>query len=128
MNDVGQNMIDALVNNHLKKAIDKTIENSLGKRWEYSALKKQYAQLRNIENEVAKRALVDQRKNAKGLVDFTDMYTAGQFVDAIATFNPVSMARGVTSGLLKNWYKRLNDPNRAIQKLFENVDKEVNSY
>jgi hypothetical protein len=27
--------------------------------------------------------------------------------------------------LIKNWYKKLNDPNVQIKKLFENIDKEI---
>ena len=125
-NDIGRSTVEALVNNKLRKAIDESIENALGKGGQYSSLKKQYWQLRNIEEEVAKRALVDQRKNAKNLFDLTDIYSANQVIDSLANLNPIGLVKWGATSLIKNWYKKLNDPNVQIKKLFENIDKEIN--
>ncbi len=125
-NDIGRSTVEALVNNNLKKAIDESIESALGKGEQYSSLKKQYWQLRNIEEEVAKRALVDQRKNAKNLFDLTDIYSANQVIDSLANLNPIGLVKWGATSLIKNWYKKLNDPNVQIKKLFENIDKEIN--
>lgn len=124
-NDIGRSTVEALVNNNLKKAIDESIENALGQGEQYSHLKKQYGQLRNIEEEVAKRALVDQRKNAKNLFDLTDIYSANQVIDSLANLNPIGLVKWGATSLIKNWYKKLNDPNVQIKKLFENIDKEI---
>ena len=124
-NDIGRSTVEALVNNNLKKAIDESIENALGQGERYSGLKKQYGQLRNIEEEVAKRALVDQRKNAKNLFDLTDIYSANQVIDSLANLNPMGLVKWGATSLIKNWYKKLNDPNVQIKKLFENIDKEI---
>ena len=124
-NDIGRSTVEALVNNNLKKAIDESIENALGQGERYSGLKKQYGQLRNIEEEVAKRALVDQRKNAKNLFDLTDIYSANQVIDSLANLNPIGLVKWGATSLIKNWYKKLNDPNVQIKKLFENIDKEI---
>lgn len=125
-NDIGRSTVEALVNNNLKKAIDESIESALGKGEQYSSLKKQYWQLRNIEEEVAKRALVDQRKNAKNLFDLTDIYSANQVIDSLANLNPIGLVKWGATSLIKNWYKKLNDPNVQIKKLFENINKEIN--
>ena len=124
-NDIGRSTVEALVNNNLKKAIDESIENALGQGEQYSHLKKQYGQLRNIEEEVAKRALVDQRKNTKNLFDLTDIYSANQVIDSLANLNPIGLVKWGATSLIKNWYKKLNDPNVQIKKLFENIDKEI---
>lgn len=124
-NDIGRSTVEALVNNNLKKAIDESIENALWQGEQYSHLKKQYGQLRNIEEEVAKRALVDQRKNAKNLFDLTDIYSANQVIDSLANLNPIGLVKWGATSLIKNWYKKLNDPNVQIKKLFENIDKEI---
>lgn len=124
-NDIGRSTVEALVNNNLKKAIDESIENALWQGEQYSHLKKQYGQLRSIEEEVAKRALVDQRKNAKNLFDLTDIYSANQVIDSLANLNPIGLVKWGATSLIKNWYKRLNDPDVQIKKLFENIDKEI---
>ncbi len=124
-NDIGRSTVEALVNNNLKKAIDESIENALGQGEQYSHLKKQYGQLRNIEEEVAKRALVDQRKNTKNLFDLTDIYSANQVIDSLANLNPIGLVKWGATSLIKNWYKKLNDPNVQIKKLSENIDKEI---
>ncbi len=124
-NDIGRSTVEALVNNNLKKAIDESIENALGQGERYSGLKRQYGQLRSIEEEVAKRALVDQRKNAKNLFDLTDIYGADQVIDSLANLNPIGLVKWGATSLIKNWYKKLNDPNVQIKKLFENIDKEI---
>ncbi len=124
-NDIGRSTVEALVNNNLKKAIDESIENALGQGERYSGLKRQYGQLRSIEEEVAKRALVDQRKNAKNLFDLTDIYSANQVIDSLANLNPIGLIKWGATSLIKNWYKKLNDPNVQIKKLFENIDKEI---
>ena len=124
-NDIGRSTVEALVNNNLKKAIDESIENALGQGEQYSHLKKQYGQLRNIEEEVAKRALVDQRKNTKNLFDLTDIYSANQVIDSLANLNPIGLVKWGATSLIKNWYKKLNDPNVQIKKFSENIDKEI---
>jgi hypothetical protein len=42
---------------------------------------------------VAKRALVDQRKNTKNLFDLTDIYSANQVIDSLANLNPIGLVK-----------------------------------
>lgn len=112
--------IDAMIANNLRKGLDDVIENLTGA--EYSALKKQYGALKAIEADVVKRAVVDARKNAKGLLDFTDVLTGGNLLTGLLTFNPAQAAKGGFGIAIKNYLKMLNDPNRNIRNMFRKSD------
>jgi hypothetical protein len=110
--------VDLLAANNLRKALDTAVENS-----GYMGLRREYGALRGIEKEVSNRALVDARKNTKGLLDFTDIYTAAEMARAIGTMSPGGAA---TAGLMrgiKEYYKHLNNPNRVVKNMFSEADK-----
>jgi rRNA maturation endonuclease Nob1 len=75
MNDVSENAIIAQMNKGIKDGIDESIETAFTdainkgsvKSQEYQKLKSMYGKIKTVEDEVAKRALVEARKNAKGL-------------------------------------------------------------
>jgi hypothetical protein len=109
--------VDLLAANNLRRALDTAVENS-----GYMGLRRDYGALREIEKEVSNRALVDARKNTKGLLDFTDIYTAAEMARAIGTMSPGGAA---TAGLMrgiKEYYKYLNNPNRAVKNMFSQAD------
>lgn len=108
--------IDAAVVNNMRKALDEGISKATGA--EYGALKKQYGSLKSLEKDVVKATIRDARKNVKGLVDFTDILSGGQVVNGILSMNPAMIASGVTQKALAEFYKYLNNPNRAIEKMF----------
>lgn len=117
--------IDAMIANNLRESVDNTISNAVGEG--YQMLKNKYGALRAIEKDVVKRAMVDARKNTKGLLDFTDIFTGGELVSGLITANPASIARaGIQKGI-KEWFKVLNDPNRAIKSMFKKVDAFINT-
>lgn len=113
--------IDALVANRLRVALDEGITGLTGT--EYAALKAQYGSLKTIERDVIKASLRDARKNVKGLIDFTDIFSGGQVVSGILNLNPASVASGLTQKAIATWIKYLNDPNRAIEQMFNAADK-----
>lgn len=113
--------IDAAVANNMRVALDKAITEATGT--EYSALKKQYGALKSIEKDVVKATIRDARKNVKGLIDFTDVLSGGQVVNGILSLNPGLVASGVTQKALAQFYKYLNNPNRAIEKMFSTAEK-----
>lgn len=113
--------IDALVANKTRVALDSTIENTTGEK--YQNLKNQYGALKAIESDVTKRALVDSRKNVKGLIDYTDILSGGDVVRGIVTADPTLFAKGIAQKGIAAFYKYLNDPNRQISKMFETVDQ-----
>lgn len=116
-----QAAIDALVVNRFRKALDEGITGLTGTK--YQALKSQYAALKKIEKDVIKANLRDARKNTKGLIDFSDVFSGGQVVSGIIGLNPQQIAQGLTQKGITEFYKYLNNPNRAIEKMFKASEK-----
>ena len=112
--------IDAGIANNFRKLLDEAIEGATGK--EYQALKNQYSALKAIENDVTKASMRDARKNVKGLLDYTDIFTSGQMVSGIFSMNPAMFTKGAVERGFKEYFKYLNDPNRAIEKIFKQLD------
>ena len=112
--------IDALVVNNLRKALDDAIEGATGK--EYQVLKDQYSALKAIENDVVRATNRDARKNVRGLLDYTDIFTGGQMIGGILSLNPAMFTKGAVERGFKEWIKALNDPNRAVGNMFEKLD------
>lgn len=115
--------IDAVVANNMRKALDEGISGLTGA--EYQALKNQYGALKSIEKDVIKASLRDARKNVKGLIDFSDIFSGGQVVSGIASMNPALISSGIAQKAISAFYKHLNDPNRAVSKMFEVADTPV---
>lgn len=120
MNDIGKNLIDNMINNNLKTSLDNWIS-SVAWDGRYAWLKSQYAELAAVEKEVAKRALVEARKANKWLIDFTDVFSAGDVIAWVAWWAPAMVAKWLTQKAIAARFKRLNSPDRSIKKLFERV-------
>lgn len=116
-----RNAVDAMMVNRIRKALDDGIEGLTGAS--YQALKNQYAALKAIERDVMRATLRDARRNVKGLIDYTDIFSGGQVVQGILSMNPATVASGVTQKAISSYFKYLNNPNRAIQKMFEAADR-----
>lgn len=113
--------IDAGVVNNLRQALDKSIEGATGKQ--YQAVKNQYGALKSIENDVTRAAARDARKNVKGLLDYSDIFTGGQMLGGIMSLNPAMFTKGAIERGIKEYIKVLNDPNRAVKNIFDQLDK-----
>ena len=112
--------IDAMIANNLRSAVDDVIGKATGGN--YQALKNQYGALRAIEKDVLNRAIVDARKNTKGLLDFTDIFTGGDLIAGLATMNPALLAKAGAQKGIKEYFKFLNDPNRIVRSMFRKAD------
>lgn len=112
--------IDAMVANRMRQVLDEGISGLTGV--EYQALKNQYGALKAIEKDVIKASLRDARSNTKGLIDFADIMSGGQVVGGIMSLNPAQIATGLTQKAITNYYKFLNNPNRAIEQMFKAVE------
>lgn len=115
-----QAQIDALITNNLRESLDEVITSATGPG--YAELKKAYGALKTIEKDAIKRAVVEGRKNAKGLVDFTDIFSAGDIVMGVATMNGAQVAKGAIQKAVSSYIKRLNSPDSAIKKMFQKVE------
>lgn len=116
--------VDSLIANHLRANLDTALEAATGTP-AAAPLRQAYGSLKAIEKDVNQRAVVDARKNARGLLDFSDIYTAGELVKAMATMNPVGMAKTGTMAAVKAFIKNANDPNTHVERLFKLGDKLV---
>lgn len=115
--------IDALIANNLREALDTTITGAVGEG--YSALKKAYGALKAIEKDVIKRAVVEGRKAEKGLIDFTDVFSAGDVVMGLSTGNVAQIAKGGIQKAVASYIKRINSPDNSIKNMFESVEKAI---
>ena len=119
-NSAAKASVDSLIANKLRASLNDVIEQTTGKQ--YKELKRRYGSLKDIERDVNRRAMVDARKNTKGLIDFTDVFTGAEVVRGIVSLRPSSIAAGLTGKAIATFTKALNDPNRIIKNMFRDVD------
>ncbi len=112
--------IDSMIVNKMRKSLDDVIEKSVGEG--YQELKNAYGALKSIEKEVNHRAIVDARKNVKGLIDFSDIFSGSQVVYGILQTNPSIIGAGATAKLISSLYRHWNSPNRTIKNMFSGIE------
>lgn len=117
--------VDALVANKLRQQLDSLIEGATGK--EYQSLKNLYGSLKAIEKDVTKRSIVEGRKQPVGLMDYADIFTGGELLNGLLTLNPALLAKAGAQKGIKEWFKYLNNPDRAVKDIFKKIEK-LNNY
>lgn len=113
--------VDALIANNLRKALDESINRVTGEQ--YQILKNQYGALKTIEKDVNRRAIVDARKNIKGLIDFSDILSGSDMASGILHLDPRLFATGIVKKSIASYIKSINDPNNIVKNMFKTVDK-----
>lgn len=113
--------IDANISKAIRSQMDSIIENTVSPG--YQEYRNAYKALKTIERDLARQVNVELRKNTKGLLDYTDIFTGGDLLSGIATGNPAAIAKAVGGRVIKERFKALNDPNRYIAKAFELLEK-----
>ena len=118
--------VDAMVANQFRSGLDKAIEGATGPG--YQALKNEYGALRSIEKDVVKRSIVEGRKNLGGglMGNIGDLVSADEVIRGIITLNPAAIARGTGMKLFTSFVKKMRDPNRSVEKLFEAAENQKN--
>ena len=122
-NDVGTAYVDAFIVNNLRDYLDNTVSKLTGT--DYQALKNLYGAYRAIEKDLTKQVVIENRKAAKGLIDFTDIMTMGDVFSGIATFNPIQISKGVSGFAVKEMIKRVNNTDRMVKNMFKTADKSL---
>ena len=117
----GKALVDSLIANNLRKNLDSSIRNATGKN--YQALKNKYGALRTLESDVTKRSIVDARKNIKGLLDFSDVFSGYHIVRGVLSADPATVVAGGVSKTIAAMWKWRNDPNRIVKNMFGDVEK-----
>lgn len=121
----GTAYVDSLIANNLRAGLDFMVEAATG--LEYQPLKRKYGALRMLETDVTKRAIVDARKNIKGLIDFSDVFSSSQLIYGLFSKQPASVLAGATAKSLASYIKYINDPNRIIKNMFKKTEKKIYS-
>ncbi len=116
-----QATLDAMIVNKMRETLDKGITGLTGEQ--YQTLKNKYASLKSIERDVLKANLKEARKSSKGLIDYTDIFSAGEAVAGIMSLNPALFAKGAAQKGIATYYKYLNSKNKAIRDMFRAVEK-----
>lgn len=134
MNDVSSNSIIAKINKGLRESINTSLDDVLdawiSNGWAnskyYQDLKSMYGKIKSVEGEVSRAALNNAKKNLKGGTDSViDALAWWDITSALLSLDPAQAAKWVTMNIIKNYYKKLNDPNRYIKKLFELSDSKI---
>jgi hypothetical protein len=89
----------------------------------YMKLRSDYKALKTIERDIGRQVAVEMRKNPKGLLDMTDIFTGSDILMSLAMHDPSALVHGVAGRGIKEYIKWLNDPNRYIAKGFELLEK-----
>jgi hypothetical protein len=90
-------------------------------------LKWMYGKIKTIEDEVAKRALVEARKNIKWLSPtILDSFAWWEATEALLTMDVWKLGKAAAMKFIGKYYKYLNDPNTQINNLFKLVQKTNN--
>lgn len=135
MNDTSKNSIISHLNAWTKEAINDSIDDVLNqwiKNWssasqQYQALKWMYGKIKTIEDEIAKRALVEWRKNLKWVSPtILDAFAWWEATEALLTLDPWKFGKAAVMKFIWKYYKYLNDPNTQINNLFQLVQKTNN--
>lgn len=130
--DTSKNIVVANLKRWLSEAVDESMDDVLNawiNKWstasqQYRAWKQLYSKIKTIEDEVSKRALVEARKNTKGLsTDIIDALAWGNLVEWLLTQSPTWLLKWAVMKWINAFNKYLNSPNTQIRNLFTLVDK-----
>jgi hypothetical protein len=113
--------IDAKIADSMRKSLDKTITGLKGPG--YSELKRAYGSLKTIETDVARRTIVDLRKNTKGLIDFTDIFSVYAGIRGLLKLDPSTVAAAAGATTTKHFFKKWADPNYILKNMFTDAEK-----
>jgi hypothetical protein len=72
---------------------------------------------------VLRAALREAKRNNSGIIDYTDIFTSGDIAAGLLRGDPVAVSRGVVGRSIKEYYKYLNSPSRAVKKLFREAER-----
>jgi hypothetical protein len=121
METAGKAVVDSLVANHLRRALGEGVEAYGGQG--YLELRKAYGSLVAIEDDVARAIVRDMGKGAKGLIDFSDIFTSYVAVESILKYDPARFAAAGGARTTAALYKYLNNPNTLVRQMFKGIDK-----
>jgi len=111
----GDAVVSAIVANNLRDMLDEAVESATGSG--VSDLKRQYGNLKAIENDVVHRAIHSQQAREAGLVDMFGIRTIGD-VSAGLAGDVGALRRGVGQIAGEGFINALNDRDAMINRMF----------
>ena len=114
---------DGIVADEMRKATTKAIDSFAGKGDEWQKLRKEWGALKDVQEDIGKAAAMDLRKDSKGLIDFTDIYSVYAGVGGLLSKSPETIAAAMSASWWKNRMRLGRDPNLKIKKMFKEIDK-----
>lgn len=101
----------------LREGLDQAIENAAGPG--YQALRLQYGALKSVEKDVAGSVQREANKIPGGIGGiFADYAASEQAIHGVITLSPSALARAGGIKVAQKAMKYINNPNRAIERLF----------
>lgn len=123
-NDVSGNTIDAMVANNIRNGLDSSIDQAIGV--EYNPWKQAYGALKTIEKDVNRGAGAEMRKPTKSLIDSFDILSGAELAKSLITNNPADLVKSGAMFAIKEWYKKINNPNTYIKSMFKALEEANN--
>lgn len=123
--EASKQTVNALIANRLRGMADDAVTRATGPG--YQQFRNEWGSLKSIESEVTHRYDVDARKNIKGLVDFSSLWSSTHLIEGLLTLNPVSLGKYAAIEATKRYIKHTNDPNNIISKMFKEAEKAYNT-
>lgn len=111
----------------MRQALDNAITASQGTG--YQELKDAYGALRETETSVANAIVRIDKRIPEGLVGrLGDFFAVEELARFVLTGDPHALVRGITSRAARSIIKKLNDPNRAVQRMFQDRERRLAGY
>ena len=129
-NDVSKTAVIAAVKNTANDVLSGMVEKqAVPAQYSgiFSELKKKYAAQKAIEADLNRRATVFARANPQSVLDFSNILTARDAVQALSRLDMGALARGAATKVMTAWMKEQNNPNAMIKKMFQKVDTHIQS-
>lgn len=125
-NDVGNALVDAMVANNTRNAIDTSIESYGGEAAKpYRDL---YADYKTVERDVARSAGRGANANQKSLIDsFFDITSATDLAKALTELNPAGAAKAGIQKVVKDYITNFWSADPTIERMFTNIYKAYES-
>jgi hypothetical protein len=101
----------------LRTQLDNAIEGAVGPG--YQAFRTQYGALRSVERDLTNAARKELSQRPGFISEYADLLASESFIRGVFTLNPGTVARAGVWKAVKEIVKYSNDPNRAVERLFQ---------
>jgi hypothetical protein len=119
--------IDSLVADFIREKMNKTMDGLVDSR--YSNLKKEYGNLKAIEESVSKAAFAEMKKGVGFWDEGTTIFSLGELAKGaanLASGGKANIAKAIAAKAAQKTIQAINRPDARIRKMFEKADKAYN--